>query len=293
MFKLLESTSGTLTPEIAVRFETMTPSPTERDLSEGRVEYLLERANAGLLVPFNFACAEVGADVFRVNGQHSCAMLKKLGGKFPSDLRVHIDRYRCETMDDLAILFRQLDGRQSSRTSLDVSGAYQGLQPDLKSVPKPIAKLAVEGIVWYKRTVEGIKKLTTSDQAYAMLQDTDLHPFFLWIGNGHILSSKTRECKNIPVVAAMFATFQKDQMNAQDFWKDVCKGGVEIDGDPATTLDEFLVLVLEKKFKTTLPPAQIYQGCIFAWNAFCGNKTIKDVKYGTNKGFLELEEKHA
>jgi hypothetical protein len=58
-------------------------------------------------------------------------------------------------------------------------------------------------------------------------------------------------------------------------------------------LDEFLVLVLEKKFKTTLPPAQIYQGCIFAWNAFCGNKTIKDVKYGTNKGFLELEEKHA
>jgi hypothetical protein len=267
MFKLLESTSGTLTPEIAVRFETMTPSPTERDLSEGRVEYLLERANAGLLVPFNFACAEVGADVFRVNGQHSCAMLKKLGGKFPSDLRVHIDRYRCETMDDLAILFRQLDGRQSSRTSLDVSGAYQGLQPDLKSVPKPIAKLAVEGIVWYKRTVEGIKKLTTSDQAYAMLQDTDLHPFFLWIGNGHILSSKTRECKNIPVVA--------------------------IDGDPATALDEFLVLVLEKKFKTTLPPAQIYQGCIFAWNAFCGNKTIKDVKYGTNKGFLELEEKHA
>jgi hypothetical protein len=37
-----------------------------------------------------------------------------------------------------------------------VSGAYQGLYPELWDVPRSAAKLAVEGAAWYEKKVEAL-----------------------------------------------------------------------------------------------------------------------------------------
>lgn len=289
MFKLTSSKSESLTKELVERFKTMKPSPTERDLSEARVKYLAERAAAGLLIPFGFASAEVEGETYRVNGQHSCEMLSQLNGNFPAGLKAHIDSYRCETMQDLAILFRQIDGRQSGRSPQDVSGAYQGLERDLKNVPKPIAKLSVEGISWYRRIVEGVKNLPKGDMTYAMLHDTDLHPFILWIGNGHTMTDKTPELKNTQVVAAMWTTYEVNELDSQEFWKSVGKGGDESDGDPATVLDQWLSDYRTGKLKIAPSASNVYQGCLYAWNAHRGDKKIREIKYSITKGFLTPE----
>jgi hypothetical protein len=290
MFRLISSKSEQLTPELVKKFITMTPSPTERDLSEPRVKFLAEKAAAGLLIPFHFATAELEGEIYRVNGQHSCAMLSKLNGNFPTGLKAHVDNYRCETREDLAVLFRQIDGRQSSRSAQDVSGAYQGLERALKNVPKPIAKLAVEGIVWERRIVEGVRNLAKGDAIYALLHDQEFHPFILWVGDGHTLTDKTPELKNTQVLAAMWTIFERNEIEAQEWWKSVGKGGNETEGDPATVLDQWLADHRTGKLKINLSPANVYQGCLYAWNAYRGSKSIREIKFNINKGFLSPEE---
>lgn len=292
MFKLISSKSEALTPELVERFNKMTPSPTERDLSDSRVKFLAEKAAAGLLIPFSFATAEVNGEIYRINGQHSCAMLSKLNGNFPTGLKAHVDNYRCESMGDLAVLFRQIDGRQSSRSPLDVSGAYQGLQTDLKNVPKPIAKLAVEGVNWYRRIIEGLKNQPRGDMMYTLLQDAEIHPFVLWVGSGQILNEKTKELKQTQVLAAMWSTFITNEIDTHEFWKKVGKvmPGDESDGDPTTMLDRWLLDYGHDKLNIALTPANIYQGCIFAWNAYRGDKKIREIKYSVAKGYLTPQE---
>ena len=46
----------------------------------------------------------------------------------------------------------------------------------------------------------------------------------------------------------------------------------------------------EKRGRNELKPANLYQGCIFAWNAFRESKTITAIKYDTKKGLYPVNE---
>jgi hypothetical protein len=144
MFKLVNSDTKPLTPELAERFKAMSPSPTERAFDPGRAKMLREKAEAGQLITFNWATAKFGDKEYRMNGQHSSSVLTELNGHFPQGLKVHVDTYEVDDTDGLALLFRQFDNRKSGRTPTDVSGAYQGLYPELRDIPRGAAKLAVE-----------------------------------------------------------------------------------------------------------------------------------------------------
>jgi hypothetical protein len=48
--------------------------------------------------------------------------------------------------------------------------------------------------------------------------------------------------------------------------------------------------VAEKRGRNELKPASLYQGCIFAWNAFREGKTITAIKYDTKKGLYRVSE---
>jgi hypothetical protein len=155
LFKLINSETKSLTPELAQRFKAMLPSPTERMFDPARAKMLREKAEAGQLVTFNWATAKVGDKEYRVNGQHSSAVLAELNGEFPQGLKVHMDTYQVDNNEGLAVLFRQFDARKSGRTPMDVSGAYQGLYTDLAGVARGAAKLAVEGVAWYDKNSKG------------------------------------------------------------------------------------------------------------------------------------------
>ena len=53
-------------------------------------------------------------------------------------------------------------------------------------------------------------------------------------------------------------------------------------------LDAFLKSIIEDKRKLDLKPANLYQACIYAWNAFREDKTITTVKYDTKKGLYAV-----
>jgi hypothetical protein len=92
------------------------PSPTERPLKVPRLKYLQTRAEMGELITFHWARAKMGDKVLRMNGQHSSTMLEGLNGNLPGGLKVHLDTYEVDSPDALALLFRQFDARQSSRS---------------------------------------------------------------------------------------------------------------------------------------------------------------------------------
>ena len=69
MFHLSKSEVLPLTPELARQFKEMEPSPTERDLNPARLKMLRDKADKGLLIPFNWSTAVLGERRLRINGQ--------------------------------------------------------------------------------------------------------------------------------------------------------------------------------------------------------------------------------
>lgn len=290
MFTLVNSEVLSLTPQLAADFRDLEPSPTERSLNVQRIKHLREKAEAGHLVTFHWSVAKLGNRRLRMNGQHSSTMLCELNGRFPEGLKVHLDEYQVASPDGLALLFRQFDDRKSSRSPLDVSGAYQGLCDTLQDTPRPQAKSAIDGYCWYQKNVEGVP-VPSGDSQYELFATPALHGYVIWLGQ--VLGIKTPELMNVPTIAAMYGTFAKNELEAKSFWADVARGGVEFeDTAPSTVLDNWLKAIKEsgKQRKNDIKPAQLYQGCIFAWNAFREEKQISRINADTRKGYWQPHE---
>lgn len=282
-FRLINAEVKTLTPEFAEQFRNLEASPTERELNENRIKHLREKAEAGTLVTFHWSTAKLGSRVLRMNGQHSSNMLVGLNGHFPKGLKVHLDEYEVDDKDALAVLFRQFDDRKSGRSAGDVAGAYQGLHEPVKDVNRQTAKLAVEGVGWYRRNVEGIP-VPSGDGMYELFSETGLHSFIRWMGE--LFTVKTPEMKRQTVVSAIYGTFIANETEAKTFWSEVARGGVEYeDQSPQTVLDNWLKSLTEdKKNRPDLKPTNYYQGSIYAWNAWREHKSIQNIKYDSKKG---------
>jgi hypothetical protein len=287
-FSLLKAEVSALTLDLATRFRDMEASPTERPLNKGRVKDLEDKGANGKLVTFHWSQAQYGGKLIRMNGQHSSTALCNLNGNFPRGLHVHIDTYKVDEKEDLADLFQQFDGRKSGRSPGDISHAFQGLYEEVRDVELGAAKLAIDGVSYYRRTIAK-EPVPTGDGAYALFRETPLHPFVRWTGD--VFSMKTGELKRAAVVGAMYATFLSNEDASRQFWDTVSRGGVQYDdAAPATMLDKWLVAAKAKeaKDKLKLGPGNFYQGCIYAWNAFREEKPLKDIKSDSKKGFLTV-----
>jgi hypothetical protein len=283
-FKLLESTNIPLTHDLAVEFRDMKPSPTERDLLPKRLKELQQKIETGLALPFNWATARLGEDLYRVNGGHSSNVLAGMNGAFPPDLIVHVDRYEVENPEGLAMLFRQFDPKGSARSAADVAGAYQGLEEDLAGIDKTVAKLSIEGVAWWRKEVEGLPPLAEYD-VYTLFHNASYHPFLHWVHS--LFGMKTPELRRKEILAAMFATWSVNQEDTKIFWDLVARGGMANDDDaPANRLDKWFENQKDKKLKVDAKPAHYYQASIFCWNAWRRDERVKTVKYDTSKGFL-------
>jgi len=285
-FRLLRSEVKERTRELAEEFRNLEPSPTERELNPSRLRHLRQKAEDGRLISFHWASAVMNGKRLRMNGQHSSTMLCELNGDFPKGLRAHIDEYEASDPNGLAMLFRQFDDRKSGRSSSDVAGAYQMLNPELQGVPRPVAKLGIEGVVFWRRHIMGAPVRSGDDQ-YSLFDETGLHDYLIWLGD--IFSIKTPELRRPPITAAMYATFTTTESAARQFWATVAAGGDGFeDNAPATVLDAWLKAAKEGEMKVEPKPAEFYQGCIYAWNAYREAKTIAQVKSDTRKGWYKL-----
>jgi hypothetical protein len=284
MFTLRKSETLPLTRELANVFNTMTPSPTERRFEERRLDFLQQRYDDGLFLPCQWASVWLGGTQMRMNGHHSSTMFVKLPDPFPTHLKVHLDEYEAETPEDMVELFRQFDARQSARTPEDVAGAYQHRHPELTDIPTKIAKLGIEGVAWYLRSIEGLPPLKGDDR-YKLFREAQYYGFLHWLGV--LLDIKTPELRRQEIIAAMYATdltaSGKDGSHA--FWEEVARGGRPFEEQhPTTVLDKWLKACKDGTCEDPMKPAFHYQGCVYAWNAYREERNIRDIRFTTSKG---------
>jgi len=286
-FQLDNLETRPLTKQLADQFRDMDPAPTERQVNPARLKYLHEKVTHGLGIPFLWVTAKLGDKVYRINGQHSSKVLADLDGSFPDDLKVLLARYTVPDMEGLITLYRQFDDRKSGRSAADIACAYQGGWPELKDIPHPIAKMGIEGVSWHRRLVEGVP-VPPGDEVYSLFQEQGLWPFLHWLGE--VFTIKTPEMKRVQVVSAMHATFNASETESRTFWAAVARGGNEFEENaPATILDSWLKTLKENP-PDNFKPGNLYQGCIYAWNAFRDGKAITTIKFDARKGFYRVSE---
>jgi hypothetical protein len=77
---------------------------------------------------------------------------------------------------------------------------------------------------------------------------------------------------------------------ARDFWHEVVSPP-DTNGEPAPTnvLSDWLIEIAADKIERP-KPAYLYQGCIWAWNAWRGGKTITAIKSDIKKDFLKIHD---
>lgn len=290
-FRLIESKTLELTQEFLDEFLRFPPSPTERARNEKRIKHLRNKYDNGLWGPCVWVTVQCNGVEYRINGQHSSSMLKALNGSFADGLMVHWDRWTADTMDDTAMLYRQYDDRMSSRKPADVANAYQGLEEDLRNVAPAPAKLAVEAVNWWRDQVDRAPS-SKDDDRYTLFHEAALHPFIKWVA-GEIFCGKVPELARIQIVAAMFVTFEANEIEARSFWRKVSQGGDEYqEGAPDRVLADWLHDIRRKEhpeFQKVSGP-EAYQGCIYAWNAHRrGEPSIKTIRYDTKRhGYLKV-----
>jgi hypothetical protein len=284
-FILIKSETIPLTLELAEKHKHLQSPPTERPLKKERVKFLQEKAEAGLFLPVSWATAQIGdnkAPKVRVNGQHSSVALCDLKENFPKTLQCHLDHYRVKDEKSLVQLFRQFDARMSNRTKSDIAGAYQLMNKNLMKLKPRFAKLSVEGIGWWRRQLEGLP-VPPGDGVYEIFQEENEHPFLEW--NNGILTMKTPELCNRAIVAAMYESYMADKTDAKKFWALVAQGGgYDNANHPATILDDWLKALKERGQNTK--PGTLYQGCMYAWNAFRQEKSIPTIKSDSRRALL-------
>jgi hypothetical protein len=297
-FRLLTSEVVDLTPGVVMEFRSLEPTSTERELNPHRVDHLSTKADHGLLVTFHWVTAAVAGKIRRVNGMHSSTMLANrcmtvdgklvADGSFPEGMKVHREHFECDDGDALAMLFRQFDDRVSGRSPLDISGVYQGLHSELANVNRKIGKLAVDGYAWFQRNVEKVPNTPIGDDVYGTFNNTGLYPMIQWLNT--LFAVKCAEMKYPPVVAAIVGTYITNESAARDFWQTVVNlPNGDDESTPASVLTNWLLAIQAKKIDRP-NPANLYQGCIYAWNAYRADKSITTIRDDIKKNFFTISE---
>jgi hypothetical protein len=211
----------------------------------------------------------------RMNGQHSSTALCDDPELFPRGLKVHFDRFETDSQDGMVHLFRQFDCRQSGRSTVDISGAYMKLHEGLRKVDPALGLKCAQGIRWYL----GAQALPapSGDNLGELFNKELYHPFVLWMND--IEWKKAAELRHASVIACMYATFSQNQSDACAFWDAVIYRRHQFDEEhPATTLENYLCAVQRKEapFQNGRKPkpAEMYEACAQAWNAFRAEKPI-------------------
>ena len=283
---LVLSETRPLTKALVAEHMALEPAPVERPFNQKRHDYLTSKLTEGLFVPPHWVAGRVNGKLQRMNGQHSGRVLADWTGDFPEGLFVHYDEYDLNSEGHFAMLFRQFDARQSSRSPTDVCAAYKGLEPALSGVAVGAAKGLIEGYCWYERSVEGLP-VGTGDDRYEKLANERAQAFVLWAHK--LWSPKAKEVQKPGVVASMLGTFEKEEADADKFWDEVVR---DINPDE-TAASSRLAAELQKAHRTDndvkFKPGEYYAKCVKAWNAFRRGVSVRDLRVDLKKELPEIE----
>lgn len=219
-------------------------------------------------------CREDGV-TYRVNGGHSSLMLAECNGSFPKGLKATVLEFVCDSKNDLADLFDIFDPKRSSRSTKDRINAHAACEGALTTASPTAINKSLGGIAFYYRAIHGAKGMSDEDVKVRLIHE---HPQFIaWATQFVTL----RRMARTGVIAAMFASWSKDEAAATTFWLEVRDESNPNNRAPSRLLATFLRENAQQQptNRTTGWDVRAYYAkSIHAWNSYrAGTKT--DLKY--------------
>jgi hypothetical protein len=258
----------------------------ERPFYESHVVYLARHMEART---FNWdlvaliTCLWEGRE-YRMNGRHTA--WARMEANLPKGTRTPVQwlRYEAKTEQDMRQLFATID-RGKGRNPGNVVVSYLAGRDEFPGYSKSLLKSMAEGLALWKWEESHIRQLHTGDErSYLLL--TDHHKTALNVGQ-FVRESDPKDFKHLkrmPVLAAMFATFDKAPAVARGFWATVRDGtGITDKGDSRHALRNYLMqTALAAKEHSSVDvrvvrQEEMYRACLMAWNAHRANKHLKTI----------------
>lgn len=274
-----------VTQSLAIKFRDMDPVPHDRPLNPKRVEAYRKMLAAGLFRPVQWAtvhCNETQA-TYRVNGKHTSNLFSEYE-ELPQLIHATIEHYHCDCLDDVARLYATFDSRTQVRTTNDINRAFAAVDPDLSELPSKLISICVTAIS-YSRYADLYTLRTAAERAECLLED-DNKVFIAWLHS--VIGSKNENTRHLwrsPVVAAMYASFNKSRKASNEFWLAVRDGTGSSPKKPDRVLHRYLLTrsvnnraSAGAKSNQLCPPREMFVKCLHAWNAW-RRDTTTDLKY--------------
>jgi len=277
-----------ITPALASEFQSMTSCPRERPLLKSRLDRLREEGEVGIfhaMVWSSVHCLETKT-TYRINGHHTSTVLASWVGALPRAYAT-VERWQCDTLKEVAKLWSQRDQSESVRSKSDVNLAYAGSVPELANIPKHTVNLVVSAVALADF---GFRSRSGGAGSRAeRIVDKNVINFTIWFDAIVGSCVDGRYLKRVPVVRAMYVTYNKSANDADVFWKEVRDASNPDNESPSRKLNKFLM-------QTTLGSVASKTGgmtkaatekeftskCITAWNAF-RQDTPTNLRYYNDK----------
>lgn len=286
-WKMLEKPRTLLASKPLVQeFCAMEPAPHDRPLSERRMLVYERILRSGDFRPVTWAsvlCHET-ACTYRVNGKHTSTLLAKRD-PIPT-FYVTLERWECDTLNDVASLYATYDSNLSSRTAQDVNLSFAATLPELRDVNARLINLTVSSAAYLKWEDAELRKVPQAERAEELLDRVD---FVKWlveiITTSTDRSSLSKHLLRSPVVCAMMATYDRYPKKAMEFWCLVRDESHAERDDPSRTLSRFLVrasLTRRDAGKETkkVGHREMFVKCLHAWNAWRKGETTSLAYHG-------------
>lgn len=265
MITLVTHTVEPLTRQHAERVANMKRWRGDRELDEGRVEFLINKIRNNLFFPPSWAFAKLNGTLFRINGQHSATALA-LCEKFPAKLTVSQMLFKVDNEADLALLYGQFDAMASSRKMRDILQAKLATCDAADSLPCATAvQIILCGVA------VATDKINCDDAPNVRAAMIDGNKDFIKFASKFV---NIDHLGIAAVMAAMYKTWLKDREAAAVFWKQVATENHWDPAHPTRALARFLVTRTQQT--AVAKPWRrraILAKCIHAWNAARNGKT--------------------
>lgn len=238
MFKQIGLDVVPLTKEFAVSFSALPTYGGDRDRysrsGQNRCDWLQAKIDDGTFYSPTWSTAVLRGRLYRVDGGHSSLMLESLNGEFPAGMLVAIRRFQCESEIDMAYLFDQFDHRKSLRSMADKINCHKAIEQAVSEISVTHIRVILGGLA-YSLCGCGEERTLDEDERVKLLHEYS--EFIVW-ANSYV---GPKFMKRNGVVAAMYATHQRNASLATAFWDEVVNASNPDNENGSRKLNAFLV----------------------------------------------------
>lgn len=239
-YDVLSDKTVTLDRHKASEYIDLPIFPGERNVVETHVQRLYDEMRRGMFNPLLviLSTAVLEGIKYKVNGQHTAWAVAYMPESF--SMQVREIQYRVKSMEQLKLLYSTYD-RLRPRSDAHATQVHLAGTDAAKDLwTSMLNKYCAAFRFWYVESEKQRSRLSP-EQAAGIIQK-DYHELFNQVGQFVQAFCPSDIARRMPVIAAMFPTFQAVPTKAAEFWKPVLDG-LELTNktDPRYQLREFLV----------------------------------------------------